>query len=151
MPAKKRPSQQLNKSTPSHVDTTRAADRIRAAEWALTSASRRVDLIGEIAALQSDISRRRAELAADEGLLARKFGELEALEKGQAARAEAFGPPSSPTLTLQQACGLLGCTEATAKKIGERHGFGWCRDGRWRFSRLELTHYVSGLPTEPCL
>lgn len=151
MSAKRRPTRQISRPVTSPVDTTRAAGRIRAAEWALTAASRRIDLIGEIAALQSDISRRRTELAADEGLLARKFGELEAIEKGQASRAEAFGPASSPTLTLQQACGLLGCTEATAKKIGERHGFGWCRDGRWRFSRLELTHYVSGLPTEPCV
>ena len=129
------------------VNVTRAADRIRAAEWALTEGSRRIDLIAEIAQLQAALGRRRAELAEDEKLLALRFAELEAIEKGQAVKAAAFGPPRSPSVTLKQVCGLLGCTEATAKKLGEKHGFGWCRDGRWRFSRAEVVAYVSGLPT----
>lgn len=131
------------------VGVTRAANRIRAAEWALTAGSRRIDLIAEIARLQGDIGRRRAELAEDESLLARRFGELVAIEKGEAAKAAAFGPANSLTLTLQEAAGLLRCSEATAVKIGERHSIGWVRDGRWRFSRVEVIAYVSGLPIEP--
>ena len=151
MSTKPRRAQHPEKPASGLIDATRAAGRLRAAEWALTAVSRRADLIGEIAALQGDLARRRAELAADDGLLARKLYELEALEKGEATKAAAFGPSSSLTLTLQQAAALLGVSEATAKSIGKRHGIGWCRDGRWRFSRNEVMHYVSGLPVESCL
>lgn len=150
MPAQKLHRESIKPASGS-VDVTRAANRMRAAEWALTAGSRRADLIGEIAALQGDLARRRAEMAADEGLLTRKLKELEALEKGEAAKAAAFGPSSSLTLTLQQAAALLNVSEATAKKIGEKHGIGWCRDGRWRFSRIEVMHYATGLPVESCL
>lgn len=107
------------------------------------TAVRRVELFSEIATLQSDLAQRRASLAADEQVLAKKFAELEAIEKREHVKAIALAPAKSVYLKTCEAASLLRCNEATAKKKGLKHGFAWKVDGRFMFSEPDLKAYLA--------
>jgi len=129
---------------PSPLDTKTAVARLRAAEQAAMP-NRRVELTAECAALQASLVRRRAEIRADEELLALKFAELEALDRSDLARARALGPPSKAFLTMGEACGIAGCGEATMRKKIRQHGFGWLVDRRWQISQPDLIAHLAQL------
>ena len=103
----------------------------------------RLELIAGIARVQTSIAQRRAEMAADDALLAAMFLELEAHEKRAARRAFAFSPPAPLWLTLKEAAGLARCSVATMKAKAKKHRFGECVDGRWRIVRDELIAYLT--------
>jgi hypothetical protein len=129
---------------PSPLDTKTFVARLRAAEQA-SMPSRRVELITECASLQASLVRRRAEIHADEQLLALKFAELEALDRSDVARAQALAPPPKAFLTMKEACGIAGCNDATMRKKIRQHGFGWLVDRRWRISQPDLIAHLAQL------
>lgn len=124
------------------LDTKTIVSRLRAAEHAAIP-SRRVELIAECASLQASLVRRRAEIQADDELLAVKLAELEALDRSDLARARALAPPPKAFITMGEACSIAGCGEATMRKKIRQHGFGWLVDRRWRISQVDLIAHLA--------
>ncbi|MGU3449630.1 hypothetical protein [Methylobacterium sp. 391_Methyba4] len=127
---------------PAALDDRKALARLRAADED-PATRQKLELIAGIARVQTSIAQRRAEMAADDALLAAMFGELEALEKREARRALALAPPAPLWLTLKEAAGLGRCSVATMKAKAKKHRFGECVDGRWRIFRDELVAYLT--------
>lgn len=127
------------------LDSAAVAQRLRAAEYGRVD-RRRAELTTAIASLHASILRRRAELQADDVVLARMIDELAALDRADLRRAQMLAPAPPAYLTLGEACRVAGRSENTMRKLIRERRFAWKVDGRWRVSQPDLVAYLAGLP-----